>query len=269
MSSQNTSTPIFVSDDGISWTTTGLSTGSVSVPSTSLNSVAYFNGIYVAVGDVIVRSTNAITWNQTYQFTSVVLNGVAGINVPNFNGFIAVGTGPDYTTIPTTDKSIVLRSLDGITWTDVTPSGSVETLNAVESSINTIVVLGNNGTIFTTINGSNWVDVSTGTDELTDVVYSTDLALFVAVGDSGALLTSDDDGATWTSGTSGTTENLNSVIWNSDLSEFVATGDNNIIIKSVDGTTWTSTNIFVTEPTVYDVQGDAFTAGTWPCWWWC
>lgn len=264
MSSQNTATPIFVSDDGITWATTGLSTESITVPNTSLNSVAYYNGIYVAVGDIIVRSTNSTVWTQAYQFTSVVLYGVAGISVPNFNGFIAVGTGPDYSNIPTTAKSILLRSLDGTSWVDVTPSGSVETLNAVTASTTTIVVLGNNGTIFTSINGSNWVDVSTGTDELTDVAYSTDLSLFVAVGDNGELLTSSDDGATWTSGTSGTSENLNSIIWNSDLAEFVATGDNNIIIKSVDGTTWTSTNVFITEPTVYDVQGDAFTAGYGP-----
>ena len=264
ISSQNTATPILISDDGIVWTTTGLTAGTVSIGNTSLNSVAYLNGTYVAVGDNIVTSSDALTWVERYRYTNLVLNGVSAISIPNFNGFIAVGYGPDYSVIPTITKSVVLRSLDGITWTDSTPTGSMETFNAVTSSTTSIVILGENGTIFTSINASNWVDVSTGTDLLIDATYSNSLSLFVAVGNTGVILTSNDDGATWSTSTSGTTENLNSVIWNNDLSEFIVTGDNNVILHSNDGTTWTSTNIFVTEPTVYDVQGDAFTAGYGP-----
>ena len=264
ISSQNTATPILVSDDGIVWTTTGLTTGTVSIDSTSLNSVAYLNGTYVAVGDNIVTSSDALTWVERYRYTNLLLNGVSAISIPNFNGFVAVGYGPDYSVIPTITKSVVLRSLDGITWTDSTPTGSMETFNAVISSTTSIVILGENGTIFTSINASNWVDVSTGTDLLIDATYSNSLSLFVAVGNTGVILTSNDDGATWSTSTSGTTENLNSVIWNDDLSEFIVTGDNNVILHSADGTTWTSTNVFVTEPTVYDVQGDAFTAGYGP-----
>jgi len=258
MSSQNNATPILTSNDGVVWSS------SITVDSTSLNSVAYYNGVYVAVGENIVSSSNTSTWTERYRFTNVVLNGVSAITVPNFNGFIAVGYGPDYSVIPTVTKSIVLRSLDGTTWVDATPIGSSETLNSVSSSNNTIVILGNNGTIFTSINASNWIDVSTGSDVLVDAAYSTDLSVFVAVGNGGAILTSSDDGATWSSATSGTTENLNSVIWNSDLGEFIVTGNNNVILHSTDGTTWTSTNLFIIEPTVYDVQGDAFTAGYGP-----
>jgi photosystem II stability/assembly factor-like uncharacterized protein len=264
MSSQNTATPILVSDDGIVWTTSGISDGTVSIDNTSLNSVAYYNGVYVAVGENIVSSTDTYTWVERYRFTNMVFNGVSAISIPNFNGLIAVGYGPDYSVIPTVTKSTVLRSLNGLTWVDATPTGSSETLNGVSSSDNTIVVLGNNGTIFTSINASNWVDVSTGSDTLIDTAYSNDLSVFVAVGNGGVILTSSDDGATWSSATTGTTENLNSVIWNSDLGEFIVTGDNNVILHSTDGTTWTSTNLFITEPTVYDVQGDAFTAGYGP-----
>ena len=263
MSSQNMSTPIYTSDDGLSWTTTGLDSNTVSIASTSLNSVAYYNGIYVAAGATIVRSTDTYNWTETYRFTSVVLNSVTAVTVPNFNGFIAVGYGPDYSNIPTTIKSMVLSSLDGIIWNDVTPSGSVQPLSAITSSNTLIVIMGENGAIFTSINGSNWTNVSTGTTDFTDAAYSIDLDLYVAVGNNGIILSSS-DGATWTTRTSGTTENLNSVIWNSDLAEFIITGDNNVILHSVDGTTWTSTNIFVTEPTVYDVQGDSFTAGYGP-----
>jgi len=262
MTSQNQATPIFVSNDGIVWTTTGLVNGTVNIQNTSLNSIAYFNGVYVAVGDVILSSTNAYDWIQRYQFTNVELYGVSAISINNFDGFIVVGTGPDYSVIPTASQSVILKSLDGITWTNITPSASAETLYGVSSGNNTIVVVGNNGTIFTSINGSNWNDISTGSANLRDVVYSADLGLFVVVGESGFIATT--DGSTWNVRTSGTSQNLNSVIWNNDAGEFIITGNNNIILKSTDGTTWTSGNIFVTDPTVYDVQGDAFTAGYGP-----
>ena len=262
MTSQNQATPIFVSNDGIVWTTTGLVNGTVNIQNTSLNSVAYFNGVYVGVGDVIVSSTNAYNWTQRFSFTGVVLYGVSSVSINNFDGFIAVGTGPDYSVIPTGSLSVILKSLDGITWTNITPSASTETLYGVTSGNNTIIVVGNSGTIFTSINGSNWNDISTGAANLRDVVYSDSLGLFVAVGEAGFIGTY--DGSTWTPITPVTTQRLNSVIWNSDVGEFVITGNNNIILKSTDGTTWTSSNIFVTDPTVYDVQGDAFTAGYGP-----
>ena len=264
ITSQNNATPILVSNDGISWTTTGLETGTVSIDSTSLNSVAYLNSVYVAVGQNIVRSEDAYTWTETYRFTSVVLNGVSAISIPNFEGFIAVGSGPNYNTIPTTTKSILLASLDGISWSDNTPSGSTSVLNAVAYNSNIIIIAGANGTIFISNNASNWYNVSTGSTTLNDISYSDSLGMFIIVGDSGTMLKSLDNGDTWSSVTSGTTQNLNSVIWNSDLSEFIVTGDNNIILQSSNGTTWVSSNIFVTDPTVYNVQGDPFTAGYGP-----
>ena len=264
ISSQNSATPILVSDDGITWATTGLENGTVSIGNTQLNSIAYSNGIYIAVGQNIVKSTDAYNWTETYRFTSVVLNGVSAISIPNFTGFIAVGSGPNYNTIPTTTKSIVLVSFDGTGWTNNTPSGSVDILNAVSSNDSIIIIAGNNGTIYISNNGSNWVNVSTGSATLNDITYSDSLGMFIIVGNSGVILKSLDNGDTWSTVTTSTTENLNSVIWNSDLSEFIVTGDNNIILQSSNGTTWTSSNIFVTDPTVYNVQGDSFTSGYGP-----
>jgi hypothetical protein len=262
VSSQNNVTSILVSDDGIVWTTAGLASGTVSIDNTSLNSIAYFNGVFVAVGDNIVSSTDAYTWFERYQFTSVILYGVSAISINNFDGLIAVGVGPDYSVIPTVTQSVILKSLDGITWVNITPSASAETLYGVSSGNNTIVVVGNNGTIFTSINGSNWNDISTGSINLRDIVYSFSLSLFVIVGENGFIATS--DGSTWSIETSGTTENLNSVIWNSDLNEFIVTGNNNVILKSTNGIDWAISNIFITDPTIYDVQGDAFTSGYGP-----
>jgi len=266
MSSTNSTTPIFVSINGVEWTTTGLTTGTVSIDNTILNSVSYFNGIYVAVGDNIVSSTDAYNWFERYRYTGSVLYGVSGISINNFAGFIAVGYKPDYSVIPTILQSSVIKSLDGITWTNITPTGSSETMYGVTSGNNIIIIVGNNGSIYTSINGSNWVDVSTGSYNLTDVIYSDDLGLFVAVGQAGAILTSSDNGSTWTDVTDPlvTTSNLNTVIWNSVDSKFISVGNNNIILESSDGVIWTNIGVFSTLPTIYDVQGDAFTAGYGP-----
>ena len=61
--------------------------------------------------------------------------------------------------------------------------------------------------------------------------------LFVAVGNSGTILTSS-DGTTWTSRTSGTTNNLYGVTYGN--STFVTVGQSGTILTSTDGTTWTS-----------------------------
>jgi hypothetical protein len=266
MSSTNTATPIFVSDDSISWATTGLVAGSVSIDNTRLNSVAYLNGRYVAVGDNIVSSTTGYTWVEGYNFIGSELFGVAGIDITNFTGFVVVGYGPDYSVIPTVTRSEVLVSLDGLTWTNVTPAGSSETMYGVTSGNDMIIIVGNNGSIFKTINGSNWTNISTGSYDLTDITYSSDLGLFVAIGQAGAILTSIDDGVNWTDVTDPliTSENLNSIIWNATDSKFIIVGNNNVILESTDGAIWTNTGVFTTLPTVYDVQGDAFTAGYGP-----
>ena len=60
---------------------------------------------------------------------------------------------------------------------------------------------------------------------------------FVAVGTSGAVLTSP-DGATWTSQTSGTTNNLNGVSYGNGV--FMAVGAGGTVLTSPDGINWTS-----------------------------
>jgi hypothetical protein len=62
-------------------------------------------------------------------------------------------------------------------------------------------------------------------------------SLYVAVGNSGAIVTSP-DAVTWTSRASGTTNQLVDVIWTG--SQFVAVGALGTILTSPDGITWTS-----------------------------
>jgi hypothetical protein len=83
------------------------------------------------------------------------------------------------------------------------------------------------------------------------------------VGDTGTIITSA-DGVTWTARTSGTSNNLNGITYDDIGQKFVIVGDDNTILSSTNGTTWTTSSVYTVDPTVYTVQGDAFTAGYGP-----
>ena len=276
----NRATPILISNDGITWISngaytpysavpfdeTGFDVSSLTVASILLNSVTYNNNVYVAVGENIVLSTDLFNWREVYTFTNElnnILNGTSYVTISSFSGFVAVGATQSIENGPTVGA--ILTSPDGLIWTSLSGSLSSYTFNAVANSGSVIVVVGNNCTRYVSNNGSNWINYSrTGTTNpnLKDVTYGN--SIFVAVGTDGRIETSSDDGATWVTRTSGTTENLNGIVWNDDDNEFIAVGDNNTILRSAAGTTWTSSSLFTTDPTIYNVQGDEFTAGYGP-----
>jgi photosystem II stability/assembly factor-like uncharacterized protein len=267
ISTRNRATPILLSPDGVVWTV------SLNVPAVSLNSVAYLNGRYVAAGDVIVTSADGYTWGETFSFPSNglvnILKCAASISLPYYTGFIVVGLGQHYVFpvggIPyADDNSLLLWSNDGINWNTLTPAMTDGSLNSACQSNDKIIVVGDNGAKFTSANSVTWADVSSGTNNLLDVTYSLSLSMLVAVGESGVVETSSDDGSTWTAQTSGTAENLYGIVWNATDSNFVIVGDNNTILMSSNGTTWTSSSVFISDPTVYDVQGETFMTGYGP-----
>ena len=117
MTTSNTATPIYRSNDGVTWTTNGWFTPfgslpydqnpydstSLSIAAMTLQSTAYRNNYYVSVGQGIVNSPDTYVWTErkTYdtQF-AVTLFGVNSIDTSGFGGFIAVGKGKkfDYST---------------------------------------------------------------------------------------------------------------------------------------------------------------------------
>ena len=268
--STNNATPILISNDSIVWST---SASVINADSTSLNSIAYANGLYVAVGENIVTATDVTDWTQVYAFGGSLtnnLNGVSAVNIPNFTGFVAVGKGEhyDYSGPLTTvvNNNLLLISTNGQNWNAPVTTLTTNGFNAVTASSTLIVVVGDNSTIYTSVNGSNWSgpQFTTGTTNLLDITYGN--GKFVAVGTGGVIKTSV-DGTVWitiTSSSTGTTETLNSVIWNSTLGEYIVVGDNNTVLQSSDGSTWTKTVLFNTNPTFYTVQGDPFNSGYGP-----
>lgn len=270
-------TPLMVSSDGISWSTTGAYTpyGStafdevqyditaLSIAAISLNSVISLNDVFVAVGENIVRSEDTYLWTQTYSFTNGltnVLKGVGKVSIPYFTGYVAVGKGQELVSGNAVDTNLLLTSPDGITWTPAVSLTSYG-LNTVVSSADTILVAGDNKTRFISTNGANWTDVSGSGYNINDVTYGNDL--FVAVGDSGLIETSV-DGVTWVVRTSGTGNKLNGITYNVSVNEFMVVGDNNTILSSSDCITWTPTSVFESQESIYTVQGDTFLAGYGP-----
>ena len=284
ITSNNSATPILVSDNGYSWITNGLYTpyssvgwddttfdiSSILAPSLSLNSVAYYNGIYVAVGNNIISSTDLYTWTERYSFPSTlpnnVFNGVAYVSTAGFTGFIAVGLGQTVgNNNALLNVSIIFTSTDGYTWTQIPFGSSTFAFNAITSNGQTIVAVGNNGIIYTSFNATTWFAQSSGTvRNLNSIIWNNDSGLFVVVGDNGTILTAGSDGGTWTPRTSGVSYSLQSIVWNNANTEYVAVGYNNTVLRSSNVSTWTASSTFVSAPSVYSVQGSEFTDGYGP-----
>ena len=181
ITTNNNSTPLLRSSNGINWSTNGYYTPyssdpydsvpyditALSVASISLNSVAYYNDILVAVGENIVTSTDSYVWTERFKFNysyptaSTTLNGVAAGTNSVYTGYVAVGKGD--TTIIDPDLGIgillkvnkVVTSLDALTWGEidgVTTSG----FNAVTFGSDKLVAVGENGAIYVSYNGTIW-----------------------------------------------------------------------------------------------------------------
>jgi hypothetical protein len=96
------------------------------------------------------------------------------------------------------------------------------------------VAAGESGSLYTSSDGGDWKERSSGTGRsLRDVAYGG--SAFVAVGEGGTILSSP-DGVIWTWRDSGTGYDLNGVGYGQGA--FVAVGDGGVILTSPDGLTW-------------------------------
>jgi uncharacterized repeat protein (TIGR02543 family) len=134
------------------------------------------------------------------------------------------------------------KAPDGVSWT-LLNSGNQNGLVSIIKGGNTLVIVGNSGTILTSANGEQWSLRSSGVKNCLNSVIWTG-TLFVCVGDSSTILTSP-DAITWEKRYSATRDHLQSVVWTGK--QFVAVGgymENSAttyscILTSPDGITWT------------------------------
>jgi photosystem II stability/assembly factor-like uncharacterized protein len=213
---------------------------------TDLNAVATFNTsinvlggtglkiVAVGAGGASLVSTDGVTWTAGAAFNPAAptLRSVA----VHAGVFIAVGDG-----------GVAQTTTDGITWT-TRASNSTLTLQAIRSSGERCIAVGDNGTIVRTVDqGVTWdlIPIS-GTPALKDVVYgnfnnnvgspTTALNTWVAVGDAGTVLYSLDGGTTWNATTVPGAADFVAVSY---LTRFIAIDSAGNSFSSIDGQNWT------------------------------
>jgi hypothetical protein len=269
MTSSNSAIPLFTSTDQMTWRTDSFFIP-FGIPEAvkefykvkmiasgqAFNAVTYHNGLWIAVNPSIATSTDLVTWQaRTPIIATNTLRDVSYVQASGFDGYITVGS--------TATGGIIYRSLDGLTWTQV--SGTFNrAYNAVTSAFGRIYAVGNQIISYST-NGTTWTNI-TETGIVYNDVYFAD-GVLVLVGNNGIIKRST-DGLTFTTVTSGVTEHLNSVIYVQEKNEWTIVGNNNTVLQTGDilGTPvyWSNTNVFQERQSEYVVQGDPFMFGYGP-----
>jgi hypothetical protein len=232
----------FVSANGITWTQ-----GGNGLAFSDINGVTFGNGLFALVdnsGDV-ATSPDGLNWTAQ-PATGTELSGIVTVG----DTYVAVGD------VATTD-GVVFTSPLAIRWKQIDP-GVAENLYAITIAPRTpaLVAVGQGATIITSTDlGATWVNqTNINANSLYDlhaVTYGG--GYYVAVGDSGTILTST-DAVNWNEPNYLTTgNNLSAVAYGDGL--FVAVGDNGWTVLSSDAVNWTS----VGSPTINNL--DAVTYG--------
>jgi hypothetical protein len=182
-------------DSGATWTARTSGFGA-----NKIKSVAFGNGIFVAVGDngTITSSTDGITW--TARTSGVSTNSLYHVSYLNGN-FVAVGGGAAGGT------GGVTTSTDGITWTKrTTPATTSTTLNCVTYGNGYYVATGSfntTGGIYST-NLSTWTGLPVALSQLCEYVDYINGGFIAMAVTSGDLYTcGNNPSGTWTGSSNG------------------------------------------------------------------
>lgn len=108
-------------------------------------------------------------------------------------------------------------------------------LESVAATASLLVAVGDQGAVYTSTTGTNWLRRSAGTTKWLTSVAVNPAGLFVTVGEEGFIATSV-NGVDWTPRSSGTAKWLNRVQWLND--RFFAVGDDGTAVLSFAGENW-------------------------------
>ena len=224
-------------------------TAGTQLSSNALNSVAFNNSNFVAVGDA------ATLFTAPYSYTSAggvtAWTQVTNLPIASSTNLRAVVYDGSEFVILGDDGSITLSG-DLVNWSARTAITGAPQMNALAYAGGPIyVAVGAGGKIYRNTTGGltgAWTEETSGTvQDLYGVSYVN--SLFVAVGANGTLLTSP-DGITWTAQTSNTNNSLRHIAYGvsaAAVGNYVAVGDAGTIVSSPDAANWTSQTIPTTQ----------------------
>jgi len=186
----------------------------------------YGGGFYVLAGSsgMLSRSADGQTWvAKTSQFDT------SEISCSCWDGtaFIVAGTDGKISTSP-----------NGDTWTARTSQFDTTDILALAGSATLAIAVGSGGLCSISLDhGATWtlVEAGFGTSAILDVIYCTQLDLWIFVGEGGKIRTSQYPNPT-VERTSGTTQDLTKIRCGGSSIRVV--GDAGTLLSSCDGTTW-------------------------------
>ena len=222
--------------------------------------VTQLNGLYVAVGDNVrvMTSGNGADWavEEVPLTNSVSTNNTAFLCVGGTtNLLVTAGTKGSLAISPNTLYPVVQTNTNGIIFTNNTstlgvlwyplpaPAATTNDLAGIGTFSNSFYLVGGNGTLLSSPDGTNWSKLASGTTNYLSGIVSYTNNLLVLTGNDGTILTSP-NGLHWFNQPSGTTNWLYRVrCLNGTL---LAVGENGVMLSSTNGTNWTALRSGVT-----------------------
>lgn len=222
--------------------------------------VTLINGLYVAVGDNvrIMTSDNGADWTveavpatNSVSFAATVFFCVGGTT----NLLVAAGAQGSLAISPNVFVPVVQTNSDGslftnnvsslgVTWYSLpAPAGTTNDLAGVCTFSNKFYLVGGNGTLLNSPDGTNWTKLTSGTTNYLSGIAATTNGLLVLTGNEGTILTSP-NGTNWTKRASGTTNWLYRL--RCANGRLLGVGENGTMLASADGTNWAKISIGVT-----------------------
>ena len=211
-----------------------------------LNGITFGNNTIVAVGErgtVRYSSDNGSSWDNGTSGTTRELYEIAF----GSNSFVAVGERGRHS----------YSSNNGASWDNGTWSDT-DHVTGVEFGNNTFIGSSSTNLTKSTDNGANWNLIGAGL-KVYDVAFGN--SIFVACGAEGAIVTTSDNGSSWTTRTSGaSTSTLYGITFGNN--QFFSVGSSGKLIKSINnGSSWSTVDSTVTKSLYSIVFGNSTFVG--------